>query len=105
MNKQDFGARLRELRERRGLTQQTFADAAKLAVDTIRRLEHGRFSPSLDTMVKLGRGLGLTPPELLRDKFDQADDLAALIRELPVRDQHVAFAVVGALRVQAALDE
>ena len=56
-------------------------------------------------MVKLGRGLGLTPPELLRDKFDQADDLAALIRELPARDQHVAFAVVGTLRVQAALDE
>ncbi len=104
MNTADFGARIREIRLRHGLSQARFAKAAGVSVDAVSRLELGRHSPSLDTMVKLGDALDLSVVGLLHDDYDLSDELAELIRGLPARDQQVAFAVVGALRVRLAVD-
>ncbi|WP_045115850.1 helix-turn-helix domain-containing protein [Plesiocystis pacifica] len=54
-----FGAYVRSLRQARGMTQETLAEHSGLSSDTIRRLEHGVFSPSLDTLDKLCLGLDL----------------------------------------------
>jgi transcriptional regulator with XRE-family HTH domain len=50
---------VRSLREARGFTQEILAERSGLSSDTIRRLERGGFSPSLDTLTKLAQGLGL----------------------------------------------
>ncbi|WP_106392535.1 helix-turn-helix domain-containing protein [Enhygromyxa salina] len=105
MNTSDFGKRLRELREGQQLSQERIAKLAGLSADTISRIELGRISPTLDTMVKIGRALGLPVLGLIRDDFDRPDELAALIRELPARDQNLAFALVGAMRVQVAVGD
>lgn len=55
----EFGAFLRGLRRVRGLTQEQLAERSGLAADTIRRLEHATFSPSLVTLTKVCRGLEL----------------------------------------------
>lgn len=104
MNKAQFGNRVRELRERRRLTRDALAEASGLAADTIRRIERGRFNPSLDTMNKLSKGLGVTTVQMVADKYDLADDLACLIRELPERERQLAYSVVGALRVHVAVN-
>jgi transcriptional regulator with XRE-family HTH domain len=54
-----FGRYVRLLRRARGLTHEELAERCGLSPDTIRRLEHGSFSPSLDTLIKLVRGLDL----------------------------------------------
>lgn len=54
-----FGRHVRGLRVSRGLTQDELADAASLAADTVRRLEHGSFSPSLRTLRRICFGLRL----------------------------------------------
>ena len=54
-----FGKHVRSLRRARGQTQEDLAHTSGLSADTIRRLEHGSFSPSLTTLVKLCKGLGL----------------------------------------------
>jgi transcriptional regulator with XRE-family HTH domain len=41
------------------MTQEVLAERCDLSADTIRRLEHGSFSPSLDTLRKLCNGLEL----------------------------------------------
>jgi transcriptional regulator with XRE-family HTH domain len=41
------------------MTQEVLAARCGLSADTIRRLEHGSFSPSLDTLRKLSAGLDL----------------------------------------------
>ena len=105
MNTKDFGTRIREIRLRHGFSQAQFAKVAGVSADTLSRLELGRHSPSLDTMVKLGAALDLSVIGLLKDDFDVADELAELIRGLRAGDQHVAFAVVGALRVRLAIDD
>ena len=43
-----------------GANSRELAELARLSADTIRRLEHGSFSPSLDTLRGLCRGLGMS---------------------------------------------
>jgi transcriptional regulator with XRE-family HTH domain len=54
-----FGRHVRSLRRARGMTQEVLAGRSGLSADTIRRLEHGSFSPSLETLRKLCIGLDL----------------------------------------------
>jgi transcriptional regulator with XRE-family HTH domain len=60
-----FGRHVRSLRKVRSLTQEQLAERCGLSTDTIRRLEHGSFSPSLKTLGKLGSGLDLQLSTLL----------------------------------------
>ena len=64
-----FGSHLKQLRLQRKLTQEALAERAGLAVDSIRRIERGAFSPSLDTLGKLTEGLELS----LSTLFDGAE--------------------------------
>ena len=41
------------------MTQEQLAEKSGVAVDTVRRLEAGSFSPSLDTLIKVGAGMSL----------------------------------------------
>jgi transcriptional regulator with XRE-family HTH domain len=102
MTKTEFAARVRALRQRRKMTQEALAEASGLATDTVRRLEHGVFNPSLDTMNKLAKGLDLTTIQLLVDNYDRADDLAEMIRRLPEAEQRLACTMLGTLFVYAA---
>lgn len=55
-----LGDHIKRLREVRRLTQDDLAERSGLAADTIRRLEHQDFSPSLRTLRKVCRGLDLS---------------------------------------------
>ncbi|PRP98523.1 helix-turn-helix domain-containing protein [Enhygromyxa salina] len=59
MSVKSFGRHIRSCRRARGLTQEALADLSGLSPDTIRRLEHGSFSPSLDTLRKLCMGFDM----------------------------------------------
>lgn len=102
-NREDLGLRVREIRERRGFTQEQLAEASDLSPDTIGRLERGNFSPSFDTMCKLAEGLNVPRAVLMVEDYDEADDLAVLIRRLPQPFRALAVSLLGALSVQAAL--
>lgn len=53
-----LGARIRELRERRGWTQLQLGEAIGMRVPHVSRLESGGAVPSLDTMVRVALALG-----------------------------------------------
>ena len=55
-----FGEHVRSCRKARGFTQERLAEISGLSADTIRRLEHGSFSPSLDTLRKVALGFQVT---------------------------------------------
>lgn len=63
-----FGKRVRELREKRGLSQEKLAQAAGLTTSFVSTVEGGKKTPSLTTVLKLARGL----------KVDAADLFAGL---------------------------
>jgi transcriptional regulator with XRE-family HTH domain len=55
-----FASRVKELRERAGLSQQGLAVAAGLSISLITQMEHGsRSDPKMSTLVALARALGV----------------------------------------------
>ena len=55
--RQLLGARIKELRKRRGITQDQLAEQVDLAPRYISLIEVGRSSPSLETMENIARAL------------------------------------------------
>ena len=85
VDRRAFGQHVRQLRRARGQTQERLAEGAQLSADSIRRIEHGSFSPSLETLGKLCGGLDLQLSTLF-GAFETRD------RDL---DREVADALMG----------
>jgi transcriptional regulator with XRE-family HTH domain len=77
-----FGSRLRELRQKRGLTQVQLAERCGFPQARISELERGGRSPNLTTIVRLAVALGCKLSALVT-VFD-AEDLESL---LPAADE------------------
>jgi transcriptional regulator with XRE-family HTH domain len=59
-----FGTHVRDLRRAHKLTQEVLADRSELHTDTVKGLERSTFQPSLRTLRKLAKGLGLSLSQL-----------------------------------------
>jgi transcriptional regulator with XRE-family HTH domain len=59
--------RIRTLRERQGLTQESFATRASISVSFASLLERGERSPSYETLIQISEALQVPLAELLRD--------------------------------------
>lgn len=103
VSKAELAERIRTIRHRRQMTQEQLADAAGLSAESIRRLESGRYGISFDSLVKISDGLAVPMAGLLDEQFDEADDLAAMIRALPEPHLQLAHALLGTLYVQAVV--
>ncbi len=58
--------RMKELRKKRGLSQEAFADHAGLHRVAVGWIEQGKRVPSLKTLIKISHGLGISVSELLK---------------------------------------
>jgi len=61
-----IGMKIQRLREKRGLTQEALAKKTGLSRGYLARLESGRHDPSLSTLEKIAKALGVKTWELLR---------------------------------------
>jgi transcriptional regulator with XRE-family HTH domain len=75
----DLGRTARRLREGQNLTLADVARRADISSAMLSRLETGRVSPSLETIVALARALGVTPSALMQ-RVGADDGGAQLIR-------------------------
>jgi transcriptional regulator with XRE-family HTH domain len=66
------GRRLRDLRQRRGLTQRTLAQACDLSANAIGLIERGESSPSVSTLHRLALALEVPIAELFTETEGQA---------------------------------
>jgi transcriptional regulator with XRE-family HTH domain len=96
-----FGSHVRRLRTSRGFTQEELAERSELSVDAIRRLERGGFSPSLETVGKLARGLDISLKTLFhsfeRARTDQVSIICDFLAGRPGRDVELAWRVLQAM--------
>lgn len=65
--KLEFSARLRELRERRGMTRKTLAECCGLSKNTIARYERGERMPTLEAAAEIADFFGMTIDQLFRE--------------------------------------
>lgn len=63
----EIGKRVRELRERQGLTQTKLAKTLGTSQAALSQVEHGSRGLTVQQVVKLARVLGATPNEILGD--------------------------------------
>ena len=62
-----FGAVVRELRERRGWTQEQLAERAEMNASYLGFVERGDNVPTLTIIIQIADGLGVAPEDLLRE--------------------------------------
>jgi transcriptional regulator with XRE-family HTH domain len=62
-----FSERLKELREKRGVSQQRLSELAGLNRNYVSDVERGRRNPCLGNIVKLAEALDVAPGELFRN--------------------------------------
>jgi transcriptional regulator with XRE-family HTH domain len=61
-----FGRTVRRLRLRLGLSQEKFAERCRLHRTYIGDIERGERNVSLENIIKIARGLGVSPSRLLK---------------------------------------
>jgi len=62
-----FGNRVKEVRARKGISQDDLSRSTDVHSTAIGRMERGAREPRLTTILKLARGLEVKPGELLDD--------------------------------------
>ncbi len=60
--------RLREIRERKGVTLRALKRASGVAVSSLARFEAGQGDPQLSTLLKLAKALNVTVAELIGER-------------------------------------
>jgi transcriptional regulator with XRE-family HTH domain len=96
-----FGAHIRALREARHLTQEALAERSELSVDSVRRIERGAFSPTLNTLAALAKGLEISLASLFesfdRGRRDDVAEIADYLATRTAREVRTVWRVVRAL--------
>jgi transcriptional regulator with XRE-family HTH domain len=96
-----FGAHIRALREARHLTQEALAERSELSVDSVRRIERGAFSPTLNTLAALAKGLEVSLASLFesfdRGRRDDVAEIADYLATRTAREVRTVWRVVRAL--------
>lgn len=65
MKNKDLAQRTKDLRNRRGLSQEFLAEESGLSLRTIQRIENGETEPTGETLKRLANGLNVNPDELI----------------------------------------
>ena len=64
--KKAFGSAFRQMREKRGISQEEVSAAAECDRTTVSLIERGLVSPKLETIVKMCRAITAYPSEVMR---------------------------------------
>lgn len=62
---------LKAVRQRKGLTQKTLADRAGMSYTYLCNVENGKADPSLSTLKRLAKALGITVSKLVEEPKPQ----------------------------------
>ena len=95
-----IGQRVRRWREERRLTLQQLAHRSGLATSTVHKVESAQMIPSVAVLLKLARGLGRRPAELVHEEGDALEVLHLSARERPrvgVEDKMIVERLSGDL--------
>lgn len=83
-----IGVRIRELRQARNMTVKDLAAAADVSTGLISQVERGLTDPSLETLRRMARALGLPLFDLFRHEEQEAVAVVRRERRMLVRSPH-----------------
>lgn len=65
MKNKDLAQKVKELRSRKGMSQEVLAEESGLSLRTIQRIENGETEPTGETLKRLSNAFGVSPDELI----------------------------------------
>lgn len=69
----EVGIRIRELRRLLGVSQAAFATSVGMASANLSKIERGKMNLTLETMVRIARGLDVQPIDLFTTPTDRSE--------------------------------
>ncbi len=102
MNLKAIGARIKEARETKSLTQEQLAEIVGLSSTHISVIERGVKAPRLETFIELANALNVTSDSLLMDVLDTSlqittTELSEQIQNLSPKDQRKILQIIHIL--------
>lgn len=70
MKKETIGQRIKEIREKKKITQKQLSEACGILYQTIGKYERGVLNPKLETIRKIAYGLDVPMSEIIGDILD-----------------------------------
>ena len=89
----DLAKKIKELRTRKGFSQDELAETAQINLRTVQRIEGGETEPRGDTLKRLANALTVTPDELI-DWAEQEDKGVLIMLNLSALS-FIAFPILG----------
>lgn len=87
-----FGGRLRTLRKRRRMTQETLAGALNISIDHLSKIEHGKRGVSIDLLLDISEAVDTSLDYLLKGAAHTPLQMKELIGRLQeLHDQMAAI--------------
>ena len=87
-----FGNRLRNLRKRRRMTQETLAGALNISIDHLSKIEHGKRGVSIDLLLDISEAVDTSLDHLLKGTAHTPLQMKELIGRLQeLHDQMAAI--------------
>jgi len=99
----NFGKNISLIREKAGLTQTEFARLLKIPPPNVTRWESGSITPSIQSIIKIAKTLGITTDEILlpedEREVSKSSNIALSrryksIEKLPNKDQDILFQII-----------
>lgn len=99
MDKKAIGKRIKEYREKRGLTQEALAELVDLSTGYLSAVERGVGLPSVETLVAIMNCIGASADQIFADVVENAYSTSASllsdeIQELPADERRRILNVV-----------
>jgi transcriptional regulator with XRE-family HTH domain len=63
----NYGAKIKELRDKAGMTQAELSEKSGISQEHISRIENGKYSPNVKTADKIAGALGVTLMDILKE--------------------------------------
>ena len=79
MNNNEQARRIKEIRNRKGLSQEELSEASGLSLRTIQRIENGETTPHGDSLRKLAIALQVSPDEIIDWQIREDNSLIAIL--------------------------
>lgn len=100
--KQALGARIKELRHKKGLTQEEFSDIINVAPRHVSRIENGVNTPSIEALDRIAAALGVEIKELYNfqhfaDENYLKKDISEILNSLNQQELIQAHRVLSAM--------
>src|SRR5690349_14196497 len=93
MKNTELAKKIKELRGRKGMSQEELAEKSQLSLRTVQRIEGGETEPRGDTLQRLASALGTTPDELI--VWTENEDKGFLIVLNLSALSFIAFPILG----------